>query len=113
MVMDDNLEQRAKKLQNKLDSYSQNKIKDEKSHRARGHKAYSEGFKLVVEFASVIFVATFIGYFIDQQLDSLPFGVIIGVMMGFITGVYNLIRHGNRMQKQNHDANLSEDDEFS
>lgn len=95
--MDSNgdLETRSEILKKKLSNYksiNKNFVDEDAISQKNGYKAYSEGFRMVIEFTSAIVIATLIGYFIDTKLGSLPFGLIIGLLLGFVTGIYNLIR---------------------
>jgi len=45
-----------------------------------------------VEFAGAVIGFTLIGFWIDRSYRTNPWGVIIGVSLGLIGGMYNLIR---------------------
>ena len=34
----------------------------------------------------------FAGYFIDRQLGSNPAGILVGMCLGFVAGIYHLLR---------------------
>lgn len=45
-----------------------------------------------IEFAGVVVGFTLIGLWIDRHYNKSPWGVLIGVSLGLIGGMYNLIR---------------------
>ena len=59
--------------------------------------AYARGYKLVSEFAAGTLVGGLIGYGIDWVFGTLPFGLIIFLLLGFGAGFLNLARAANRM----------------
>jgi ATP synthase protein I len=58
--------------------------------------AYARGYKLVSEFAAGTLVGGLIGYGIDWLFGTLPFGLIIFLLLGFGAGFLNLARAANR-----------------
>lgn len=59
--------------------------------------AYARGYKLVSEFAAGTLVGGLIGYGIDRLFGTLPFGLIIFLLLGFGAGFLNLARAANRV----------------
>ena len=59
--------------------------------------AYARGYKLVSEFAAGTLVGGLIGYGIDWVFGTLPFGLIIFLLLGFGAGFLNLARAANRV----------------
>ncbi|HNQ22887.1 MAG TPA: AtpZ/AtpI family protein [Phycisphaerae bacterium] len=47
---------------------------------------------LGVEFAAAVLGFTLVGYWIDRHYGCGPWGVVIGVALGLIGGMYNLVR---------------------
>ncbi|MBI1371421.1 MAG: hypothetical protein GC159_01480 [Phycisphaera sp.] len=45
-----------------------------------------------LELAGVIAVLTWIGYGVDRWLDSAPWGLIGGALIGIVGGLYNVIK---------------------
>ena len=39
-----------------------------------------------------ILIFTYFGWMIDRKIDSSPFAILIGVLLGMIVGFYNLIK---------------------
>ena len=82
------------------------RISAERSERAESAKppaslhdasAYARGYKLVSEFAAGPLVGGLIGYGIDWLFGTLPFGLIIFLLLGFGAGFLNLARAANRV----------------
>ena len=59
--------------------------------------AYAKGYKLVSEFAAGTLVGGLIGYGFDWLFGTLPFGLIIFLLLGFGAGILNMARAGNRV----------------
>lgn len=45
-----------------------------------------------IEFGGVVVGFTLIGLWIDRHYNKSPWGVVIGVTLGLVGGMYNLIR---------------------
>ena len=82
------------------------RIAAERSERAESAKpptslqdasAYARGYKLVSEFAAGTLVGGLIGYGIDWLFGTLPFGLIIFLLLGFGAGILNMARAANRV----------------
>ncbi len=58
---------------------------------------YARGYRLVSEFAAGTLVGGLIGYGIDRLFGTLPFGLIIFLLLGFGAGFLNLARAANRV----------------
>jgi len=56
------------------------------------NKEASLAFKVAIELVSAVVVGGFLGYWIDQWLDSTPWGMIIMFILGFIAGFLNIYR---------------------
>ena len=55
---------------------------------ATGTRLLGMGF----EFAAAVAGFTLLGYWVDRHYGHSPWGVLIGVALGLIGGMYNLIR---------------------
>ncbi len=55
---------------------------------------------LGLELAAAVLGATLLGYWIDRQLESEPWGVVIGALVGIVGGLYNFIRQASRAAQQ-------------
>ena len=59
--------------------------------------SYAKGYKLISEFAAGVLVGGLVGYGIDWLFGTLPFGLIIFLLLGFGAGFLNLARAANRV----------------
>jgi ATP synthase protein I len=58
---------------------------------------YAQGYRLIAEFVAGTLVGGLIGYGIDRVLGTLPFGLIIFLLLGFGAGFLNMARAANRV----------------
>ncbi len=58
---------------------------------------YAKGYRLVSEFVAGTLVGALIGYGIDWLFGTLPFGLIVFVLLGFGAGMLNMARAANRV----------------
>ena len=71
------------------------KPKDETSRPK--NEGFGNAFKLSSEFISAILVGTIMGYGIDWLLGTLPFAMILFLLLGFVAGVMNVLRSAGEM----------------
>jgi len=45
-----------------------------------------------IEFTGAVLVSAFIGWGVDHFAGTSPWGLIVGFVLGFCTGVYSLIK---------------------
>jgi ATP synthase protein I len=57
------------------------------------------GFRMAADFVAAIIVGALLGYGIDALLHSSPWGLIVCLMLGFITGVWNVVRTAQSANK--------------
>lgn len=53
------------------------------------------------EFGAAVLVGALLGYGVDYFLHSSPWGLVVGVMLGFAAGVVNVVRVANAYNKAN------------
>jgi F0F1-type ATP synthase assembly protein I len=53
-----------------------------------------------IELAGAVLVLAFIGYAIDQRLGCYPWLTVVGTLLGFAGGLYNLIKIASLAQQQ-------------
>jgi len=82
------------------------RIKAERSEIAESEKppasvegatGYAKGYRLASEFVAGTLMGGVIGYGFDWLFGTLPFGLIIFLLLGFGAGILNMARAGNRV----------------
>ena len=59
--------------------------------------AYAKGYRLASEFVAGTLVGGLIGYGFDWLFGTLPFGLIVFLLLGFGAGILNMARAANRV----------------
>lgn len=52
----------------------------------------NSGFQAASEFVGAMLAGGFIGWFIDRQVGTGPWGLILMLLLGFVTGLYQSLR---------------------
>lgn len=68
------------------------KAQIEKPVTAAQGKAESRGWAIGIEFVGTIVVCTLLGWVIDRFAHTLPWGLIIFLILGFVTAVYRTMK---------------------
>jgi len=55
-------------------------------------KAFGSAMRVGIELVSAIAIGTFVGYWIDQWLNTPPFAMIVFFFLGFAAGFLNLYK---------------------
>lgn len=66
------------------------------SASVQGATGFAKGYRLASEFVAGTLVGGLIGYGFDWLFGTLPFGLIIFLLLGFGAGILNMARAGNR-----------------
>ncbi len=53
------------------------------------------------EFGAAVLVGALLGYGVDYFLHSAPWGLVIGLGLGFVTGVVNVVRTAQSFNRAN------------
>lgn len=80
----DDLNKRIAEAQAKIDAQERPK------YMAAG-KGMGLGFRMASDFAAAVLVGVILGMGVDAIFKVSPWGVIIGLMLGFVTGVRNVV----------------------
>ena len=57
----------------------------------------SAGFQAASEFIGAMLAGGFIGWFFDRQVGSGPWGLILMLLLGFVTGLYQSLRRQRKL----------------
>lgn len=93
--MGDDLNERIAKAQAELDAQAR------PSKRAETGPGMSLGFRMAADFVAAIIVGALLGLGIDALLHSSPWGLIVCLLLGFVTGVWNVVRVAQAANKAN------------
>lgn len=58
------------------------------------------GWQVASEFIGAMLAGGFIGWFIDRQLGTGPWGLILMLMLGFATGLYQSLRRQKKLDAE-------------
>jgi|TARA_B100000214_G_scaffold307022_1_gene238140 ATP synthase protein I len=61
--------------------------------------AFGIAMRLGTEFVAAVFVASFIGFYLDKWLETTPFLMIIFFFIGAGTGILNVVRSSKMINK--------------
>ena len=64
-------------------------------------------FKMGVDLVAGTGVGVFMGYWIDKWFDTAPVFLIVLLILGFVTGLRNVVVEAMRIQKASEDAELA------
>jgi ATP synthase protein I len=64
----------------------------ESSQRDGKKREESQGWSIAVEFVGAMLVGGLIGWFIDRQAGTGPWGLIVLLLLGFVTGLRSVLR---------------------
>jgi ATP synthase protein I len=86
-------------LASRIQGARSERVKDvsETSRRPGEATRIGRGFRFAAEFVAAILVGAGIGYGIDLLLGTLPFGMIVMLLVGFAAGVLNVVRAARDM----------------
>jgi ATP synthase protein I len=68
--------------------------------RDYGAQAHSYGYRLLGLLLGGVFVGLGIGWAIDMIAKTTPFGLIVGVLVGFVVSVWMAVRTARRMSAE-------------
>lgn len=92
---DDDLNKRIAKAQAELDAQAG------PSKSAINGPGMGLGFRMAADFVAAILVGALLGWGIDEIFGATPWGLISFLMLGFITGVWNVVRTAQQANKAN------------
>ncbi len=93
--MGDDLNDRIAKAQAELDAQAR------PSKSSVDGPGMSLGFRMAADFVAAILVGALLGWGFDALLRTSPWGLIVCLMLGFVTGVWNVVRTAQASNKAN------------
>jgi ATP synthase protein I len=78
------------------------KLKDElksKELKKEGSSSMGIALKMGTEFVAAVFVASFIGFYVDKWLETTPVFIIIFFIIGSVAGILNVVRSSKMINK--------------
>ncbi|RWE00449.1 AtpZ/AtpI family protein [Mesorhizobium sp.] len=89
-IRDDELERRRRELEASLASRRTDRL--EGKDEAKAATGYGQALKLSSEFIAGIVVGVGLGWIIDRVAGTAPWGLIVGLLLGFGAGILNVLR---------------------
>jgi ATP synthase protein I len=102
--MGDDLNKRIAKAQAELDAQ-----KRPSGQLAEGGQGMGLGFRMAADFVAAIIVGALLGAGVDYLLHSSPWGLIVCLMIGFVTGVWNVVRAAQQANRAGAQQTAPED----
>ncbi|MBX9683512.1 MAG: AtpZ/AtpI family protein [Hyphomicrobium sp.] len=91
------LKQRSEGIGKRLDEVKSRQVAGRPHDTARG-AAYGQAFKIAAELIAGLVFGGAVGWFLDKQFGTLPFLLVLFVMLGFAAGLLNVIRGARQAQ---------------
>ncbi|TIN14619.1 MAG: ATP F0F1 synthase subunit I [Mesorhizobium sp.] len=89
-IRDDELERRRRELEASLASRRTDRL--EGKDEAKAATGYGQALKLSSEFIAGVVVGVGLGLIIDRLAGIAPWGLIVGLLLGFGAGILNVLR---------------------
>ncbi|TPI21975.1 MULTISPECIES: AtpZ/AtpI family protein [unclassified Mesorhizobium] len=89
-IRDDELERRRRDLEASLATRRTDRF--EGKDEARAATGYGQALKLSSEFIAGVVVGVGLGWIIDRLAGTAPWGLIVGLLLGFGAGILNVLR---------------------
>ena len=78
------------------------KLKDElksKELKKEGSSSMGIALKMGTEFVAAVFVASFIGFYVDKWLETTPIFILMFFIIGSVAGIFNVVRSSKMINK--------------
>ena len=100
--MSEDTEQKAQKLESLEQQLKKVRDLSADDHApVPGTKGSGDAAKAAVDFGSSVAVGTLIGYGFDRWLDTLPWGLLVGLLIGTAAGVKLMLQVEKNRQERN------------
>ena len=60
---------------------------------------FGYAMKMGTEFVAAVFVASFVGFYIDKWLETTPIFIILFFIIGSVAGIFNVVRSSKMINK--------------
>ena len=94
----DDLAKRRARLRGELAQHEATRAREERQRQGTSMAGYAAAFRLSTEFVAAIVVGGVIGYFLDYLLGTLPWLLILFLLLGFVAGILNVLRSAGLIQ---------------
>jgi ATP synthase protein I len=93
-ALDADLSQRLKRLETQIERKRPSATSDPSTRPgpAAGPSPLGQAMRLSTEFIAGVLAGGILGWMFDHYLGTKPWGLIVLLMLGFATGVYNVMR---------------------
>lgn len=95
----DNLEERRDALDKALAGHKAKADAEIAEQQRKGQTSYAQAFRLSSEFIAGIVAGGGIGFLLDMVAGTSPWGLIIFLLLGFVAGVFNVLRSAGLMSE--------------
>jgi ATP synthase protein I len=103
--MGDDLDKRIAKAQAELKAQNERQSSVE---RARG---MGLGFRMASDFTAAVIVGAALGWGVDYVFHTTPWGLIVGILLGFVAGVKMVVAAASKANATTPDAGQARKDE--
>jgi ATP synthase protein I len=92
------ISERLKDLSGRIAAEKRDRAENQKPPASfEGASGYAKGYRLASEFVAGTLVGGLFGYGFDHVFGTLPFGLIVFLLLGFGAGILNMARAANRV----------------
>jgi ATP synthase protein I len=70
------------------------------SHEAAGHAAAGQAWRILADLFGGVFVGIAFGFVVDRFAGTAPWGLVVGVLLGFGVSVWMARQTANRLMAQ-------------
>lgn len=93
-VPEGDLSARLKRLETQLEGRRPKAASGEAARNGAsgGSAPLGQAMRLSTEFIAGVIAGGILGYIVDHLLGTKPWGMIVLLMLGFVTGIYNVMR---------------------
>jgi ATP synthase protein I len=111
---DSELSSKLKRLGDRIGLVKAARDQQNTSHKGASSdsSALAQAFRLSAEFVSGIIAGGIIGFALDKLADIAPLGLIIGLILGFCAGMFNLMRAAGLVKPARMDQKREDKDQI-